>query len=80
MSLLFVDVHRPAEDENRVVAERVGRWLPMLSQSPLVELAAGLADCLGEDAGSGVVLVDEGEDPHPSSLSPWPKLTAATGS
>lgn len=62
--LAFVDVHRPAEDEDGVVAERIGRRLRPLRQRPLVELPAGVGDRLGEDAGAGVALMDDREDPH----------------
>ena len=64
MPLPFVDVHRPAEDEDRVVVEGIGGRLRPLGRRPLVELATGLGDRLGEDAGPGVALVDYREDSH----------------
>jgi hypothetical protein len=68
--LAFVGVHRPAEDEDRVVAGRVGRRLRTLGQRPLVEHPAGLPDRLGEDARARIALVDDRQDSHPPSLSP----------
>jgi hypothetical protein len=61
---LFADVHRAAEGEDGVVAERVGRRGIALRQHPLVELVAAVADRLGEDARAGVALLDDREDSH----------------
>ncbi len=66
-----------AEDEHRVVAERVRRRAGLRRQQPAVELGAARVDRLGEDAGAGVALVDDREDSHPGSLAPRPGCPSA---
>jgi hypothetical protein len=68
--LAFVDIHRAAEDEDRVVVERLSRWLGPLSQHPLVELTPSVRNRLGENARPGIPLMDDRKHSHRQSVSP----------
>lgn len=70
MALAFIDVHRPAEDQDGVVAKRVSRRLGPLRRHPLVELPANAPDRLGEDARPGIALMDDREHSHRQSFAP----------
>jgi hypothetical protein len=81
--VLLVDVHRAAEHHRgaerrssartrRVLADRVlGRWRRLVRQ-PLDQLVARRSGGVGEHARGGVRVVDDGEDPHPDRMYPWP--------
>ena len=64
MLVLLVDVHRAAEDDHRVVAERIGRRLAALGEQPLVELWPRAAIASAKTPGAGVGLLDYREDAH----------------
>jgi hypothetical protein len=57
--VLLVDVHRAAEGQNGVVIARVGGRVAAFGDLPGVELGAARLELLGEDAGTGVVLVND---------------------
>ena len=60
MLFLVVDVHRATERHHRVEPVELGRRA-VLGRHPIDPLDAGN---LAEDAGAGVVVDDDGEDPH----------------
>jgi hypothetical protein len=62
--LLLVHVHGPAEDHRGV--EPVERGRVGLGGRPLDELVSRGEGGLAEDAGAGVGLMDDREDPHPA--------------
>jgi hypothetical protein len=63
----LVDVHRAAEDDERLEAlGRLGRR--SLGDVPLEKLIAALADDIREEPGWAVVLVCQAEDAHGASL------------
>jgi hypothetical protein len=62
--LALVGVHRAAEGQHGVVAERVGGRLELLCDQPLVVLHPAGGHRLGEDAWAGVGLMHDRERPH----------------
>ena len=62
-----IDVHSAAEDHRRAVAVEGRRRLPLVGV-PLDELVPGRTRSLAEDAGPGLLLVDDGEDSHGEHL------------
>ena len=66
MAILLVGVHRAAEGEDRViVGDLEPRPSSPLGEPPLVQVHPALTHLLGEDAGSRVGLMDDGQRPHP---------------
>src|SRR5262245_15549779 len=67
MPVLLVDVHRAAENDERIeVLGRLGRR--SMRDVPLEELVATLADDVGEEPGRAVTLVGQTEDAHAASV------------
>jgi hypothetical protein len=67
VTLILVDVHGPAEDDERV--EALGRfWRRPLGHVPLQEVVAALADDVGEEPGGSLSFVGQAEHLHAASV------------
>jgi hypothetical protein len=69
MRIVLVDVHVPAEDEDRVVLLERLRRRGLGDDRPFLELVPFVPHDVAEQLGAGLQLVHDREDPHQKSVA-----------